>query len=169
MSRSSRLLILAGVALFAALVVGLSLYARREVPGAPTTTRAEGSGALPPSPPKPAGPAELALIAPLAKGSDLGGFEVQEIAGVDEGTMRVVCAKEKAVVRLYVALADEDGAPAPATAGKFAVFYAAHGATPEDAERLSKKLASMIGSNTGAAVPAGMTTYTPKPKPATTL
>jgi hypothetical protein len=154
----------------AVVVAGALVEIRRhEVrPGAgASATAREAESAAPPL--KPAGPAELALVAPLAKGSDLGGFEVREISAVEEGTMRVVCAKERAVVRLYVALADEEGALPPATAGKFAVFYAARGATPEDAERLSKKLAGVIGLNTGAAAPAGMTTYKPKPKPATTL
>ena len=94
---------------------------------------------------------------------------MQGIDAVEEGTLRVVCGKGKGVVRLFVALADENGAAAPATAGRFAVFYAVRGVLPEDGEKLAKKLAEVIGANTGAAAPAGMTTFKPKPKPGTVL
>ncbi len=163
------------VAVAAALAIAGSLLylARRRDPPAPIPAASASAPSTttppPPRPAKPAGPAELALVAPLAKGSDLGGFEVQEIDGVEDGTMRVVCAKDRAEVRLFVALADEEGALPPATAGKLAVFYGARGAPPEDAERLAKKLADVIVHNQGAAVPEGMTTYKPKPKPGTTL
>jgi hypothetical protein len=132
------------------------------------------SVARPIRPPATATPVELAVVAPLAPGSDLGGFVVREIRGVERGRMRVVCEKGRDTVRLDVALdgaAPDAGAGAlpPATAGKFAIFYALDGgATPEDGERLAKALAVVIGRGK-APPPPGMTPFTPGPKPPTAL
>src|SRR5689334_6139659 len=92
-----------------------------ELPPDPSAT---GSSRVTEAPPPAPSAAELALLAPLAVGSDLGdGFIVREIHGVSGGVIRLVCVKDKATVRLDIALADAEGAVPPATAGKYAVFY----------------------------------------------
>jgi hypothetical protein len=118
----------------------------------------------------PAGPAELALIAPLVPGGALLDFAVREIRAVDRGRLRVVCVKDKAVVRLDVALLDPEGVLPPASAGRYAVFYSLRGATPEDGERLAHKLARVIEPNAAKGPPPpGMTTFTPDQRPPTEL
>jgi hypothetical protein len=121
------------------------------------------------APPRPAGSAELALVAPLAPGSDLLDFRVREIRAVDRGRLRVVCVKDKAVVRLDITLADPEGLLPPASAGRYAVFYSLRGAAPEDGERLALKLARILEPHAAAAPPQGMTTFIPDEKPATEL
>jgi hypothetical protein len=104
-------------------------------------------------------------------GSKLGGFEVRSIHAVERGLMRIVCVKDKALVRLDIALADEaDGAPPPpATAGRYAIFYSLRGATPEDAERLATHLARVLKNNAAVMAPPGLTPFRPAPNPGTTL
>ena len=113
--------------------------------------------------PKPATAAEMALIAPLTKGSSLGGWDVLRVEGVDQGTLRVVCVNGRSVVRLDVALAADGGPAPPATAGKYAVFYSLKDASPEDGERLAKELARVVEKNAAAPPPPGMTPFVPKP------
>lgn len=108
-------------------------------------------------------------MAPLAKGSELGGYQVRAIHGVQDGFMRVVLVKDGATVRLDVALASDDGPTPPATAGKYAVFYSLKGAVPEDGVALAQKLAKIIEGRKDAPAPKGMTKFVPKEKPGTTL
>lgn len=118
----------------------------------------------------------MAVVAPLAKGSSLGGWEVARIEGTDDrGAMRVVCAKDRAAVRLYIALAapsagdkdvsdDKSKSPEPpATAGPYAIFYSLKDAAPEDGERLAIELAAVIEKNRAAPPPPGMTPFVPRP------
>jgi hypothetical protein len=116
---------------------------------------------------RPANAAELALVAPLAPGSRLADYEVVRIEGVERGALRVVCAKEQAVVRLDVALAADDGPPPPATAGRYAIFWNAHDAPLDEAERLAKALAEVVKKNAGAPVPEGLGPFTPRAVPQT--
>ena len=111
---------------------------------------------------------ELALVSPLSRGSEVAGFVVREIAGMRKGRLRVVFTRKDAVVRLDIALLDPEGPVPPATAGRYAVYYSLRGATPEDGERLAKKLAAAIKKN-DAPPPAGMTTFTPDPNEGTEL
>ncbi len=107
-------------------------------------------------------------MSPLSRGSEVAGFVVREISGVRKGRMRVVLARKEAVVRLDIALVDPEGPVPPATAGRYAVYYSLRGSTPEDGERLAKKLAAAIQKN-NAPPPAGMTTFTPDPNEGTEL
>jgi hypothetical protein len=114
---------------------------------------------------RPAGPADRALVSPLSEGSALGEFQVKEIQAVnDEGVLRVVCARDHAVVRLDVALLSEDGPAPPAVAGRYAIFYSLKGATPEDGERLAGELAAIVKANAGAPAPPGMKPFAPRPR-----
>jgi hypothetical protein len=130
------------------------------------SSSAEARVAGPPrAPPKPAGPSELALVAPLAPGGELDGFEVREVRAVADGVLVVVCGKDRVVVRLWVALASDAGPEPPATAGRYAVFYSAKGADPEDAARLARALAAVVDKRADVPVPPGMTTFVPAPIP----
>jgi hypothetical protein len=161
-----RLSIGAALALAAAIVAYRGIH--REPPAPLALTGLAGAASALPRPPL-AGAAELSLVAPLVPGSKLGGFVIREIRGVERGRERVVCAHDDAVVRLDVMLADPEGTLPPATAGRYAVFYSLRGATPEDGERLARKLAAVITANAAAPEPPGMTTFTPNTKPAMTL
>jgi hypothetical protein len=157
------------LALGAVLVIGAARPWRHRAPATPAPPPSSASATASSAPPRPAGPAELALVAPLAPGSDLIGFTVREIRAVERGRLRVVCVKDKAVVRLDVALLDPDGALPPASAGRYAVFYSLRGAAPEDGDRLSRKLARILEAHAAAPPPPGMTTFTPEARPATEL
>jgi hypothetical protein len=116
-----------------------------------------------PAPPRPATAEEMAVIAPLTKGSSLAGWEVVRVEGSERGALRVVCVQKRAVVRLYIALAADDGPAPPATAGKFAIFYSLKDASAEDGERLATELAAVIEKNKDAPPPPGMTPFQPRP------
>jgi hypothetical protein len=120
----------------------------------------------------------MALVAPLAKGSSLGGWEVIRIEGTDDrGALRVVCVKERSAVRLYIALAaqnndnnnnnnnntDAKNPEPPATAGQYAIFYSLKDAAPEDGERLAIALAAIVEKNKDAPPPSSMTPFVPRP------
>lgn len=142
--------------------------------GAPSAAPAAPKIAAAPStsnhkPPPEAGAVELALISPLARGGDLGGFTIRDVRGVQDGVMRVVCAKGGATVLLDVALAAEGGPEPPALAGKYAVYYSIRGAEPEDGVKLAQALARVIETHQQAPPPAGMTRFVPKERPGSTL
>jgi hypothetical protein len=71
--------------------------------------------------------------------------------------------KERAIIRLYVALAADGGPTPPATAGQYSVFYSLKDAAPEDGERLAKELAAVVEKNSGAPPPPGITPFVPRP------
>jgi len=113
-----------------------------------------------PEPPRLAGAAELAVLAPLRPGAALADFEVVEIRAVGaDGALRVVCARGEVVVALDVALAAAGGPPPPARAGRYAIFYALRAATPAEGERLATALAAVLAANASVAAPPGMTAY----------
>jgi hypothetical protein len=165
---------LAGAALLAAGVTlaVMGTRVRRQGPrvAAPSASAAERE----PRKLREPGEAELRLLAPLVVGSNLGGFKVREIHGVDGGVLRLSCARGREVVRLDVALAGDapdggEGPLPPATAGRYAIFYGLLGAAPEDGERLALLLGRVIGKHADVPVPPGMTTFEPSPRPAMTL
>ncbi|MRG90758.1 hypothetical protein [Polyangium spumosum] len=136
--------------------------------GEKTSTDASPTAALsarPAPPPRPAGPAELALVAPLAPGSSLDGFTVREILAVRDGVLTLVCEKDRSVVRLSIALAADDGPTPPAVAGKYAIFYSARRGDPAEAERLAKALAALLEKHPDVPAPPGMTSFVPTPIP----
>lgn len=127
------------------------------------------SGSVTRPPPPPPSAEELALIAPIARGSEIDGFIVRDVRGVEDGRMRLVCVRDEAVVRLDVALLDPDGPLPPASAGRYAVYYSLKGATPEDGDKLAKRLAAALGAHVDSPPPAGMTRFIPRDKPGTRL
>ena len=111
---------------------------------------------------RPAGAAELALLAPLGPGSALADFEVVEIQAVSAaGTLGVVCERGDTRVRLEVALPAKAGPTPPAMAGQYAIFYATGAATSKDGERLALALSAILERNAAAPVPPGMRPFTP--------
>lgn len=157
------------------LAAALSLFACRDDrrPAGVTSASAapSGSATVTRPPPPPPSAEELALLAPLAKGSDIEGYEVRDIRGVEDGVLRLVCVKDRdrATIRLDVALLDEEGPTPPATAGKYAIYYSLRGAVPEDAEKLARRLAKVLQDHASMPPPKGMTKFVPREKPGTTL
>ncbi len=116
-------------------------------------------------PPPPAGPAELALIAPLTVGGALGDFTVREVQAVQKGVLNIVCVKDRSTVRLWIALGSENGPQPPAEADKYAIYYSVRNADSSDAERLAKALAEIVGKHSDVPVPQGMTEFVPTSVP----
>jgi hypothetical protein len=119
----------------------------------------------PPPPARPAGPAELALVAPLVPGARLENFEVREVRAVESGVLTLVLAKERAIVRLSVALAEDAGPAPPALAGRYAIFYSLRNAQPEDGERLARALARILDKHADVPAPPGLSPFVPSPIP----
>ncbi|AKT42587.1 hypothetical protein [Chondromyces crocatus] len=116
--------------------------------------------------PAPASAAERAILAPLSEGDSLGDYEVTEIQGVSpQGAVRVICTRDRATIRLDVALVTEEGPEPPAFTDKYAVFYSLKNAPPEDGERLAQTLVKILKKNESTPAPPGMATFTPKPLP----
>lgn len=118
------------------------------------------------APPPPAGPVELAILAPIVVGSTSKGWKVQAISAVHEGAIVVSFAEEKGkgVVDLLVVTSAEDEVAPPATAGRYAVFYSTCLALPEDGDRLARVLAKAIEKNQDAPVPPGLRPFQPQPR-----
>ena len=131
---------------------------------APVGARALTSAEV--APPPPAGPVELAILAPIVVGSTSKGWKVEAISAVHEGAIVVSFVEEKgkgAVDLLVVASAEDEVAP-PATAGRYAVFYSARLALPEDGDRLARVLARAIAKNQDAPAPPGLRPFQPRPR-----
>ena len=150
-----------------------TLAVRRLDDGAPgpspstTLIGAPSAGTPPPAPrPPPAGDVELAIFAPIVAGSTSKGWKIEAISAVHEGaiTVRFVEEKGRGVVDLFVASASDDGAMPPVTAGRYAIFYSARRALPEDGDRLAKVLARAIEKNPAAPMPPGLAPYNARPK-----
>lgn len=104
-------------------------------------------------------------MAPLVVGSELEGFSVRAIDSIEDGILVIALEKDHARVRLWIALAADGGPEPPASAGKYAIFYALRGAEPSDGERLARALAAILEKHADVPVPPGMTKFVPKPQP----
>lgn len=115
------------------------------------------------SPPRrsPGDEAVHALVAPLREGSALEGYAVERIDAVHDGVFSVLCTRGDGSVRLDVALGSPGAPPAPAAAGRYAVYYAVHDATAADGERLARALASVLVGNASIAAPQGLSPFSP--------
>lgn len=134
----------------------------------PAAFRQEPAQRPPPVLAREAGPAELALVAPLAKGGKLLEYDIKAIYGVDPGgALWVVLAKEQAQVHLTVAMASDAGALAPVVVnGQYAIFYSAPQALQADAARLMGALSETIKANAAVAMPPGLGPFKPGALPA---
>jgi hypothetical protein len=126
-----------------------------------SSKRAAAPAPAPPPPVLPAGPEELALLAPLVVGSSLADYEVAEIHAVRKGVIELVCRKDRANVRLSIALAADKGPEPPARADTYAIYYSLRNADPAEAERLAKALAEIVGKHLDVPVPKGLTEFVP--------
>ncbi|MFO0588306.1 MAG: hypothetical protein U0441_12230 [Polyangiaceae bacterium] len=106
---------------------------------------------------------ELALIAPVAAGQTLEGFDVVDVRGVTDGGLDVVLRKGSARIVLTVALLGKGGPEPPASTDRYAVFYSLRGAEPADGERAAKALANVLGTHRDSPPPPGMGPFVPRP------
>ncbi len=131
--------------------------------GEPVGSTPAGSAA---ARPREAGPAELALVAPLVKGGKLLDYTIVAIYGVESGAITVVLAKDKALVYLTVAMASDAGPLALAVVGPYAIFKSMMNVPEGDIDRLWNAFSEIIKANAGVPAPPGLSTYTPGPMPA---
>ena len=171
--RKSRTALALVIAVLVGAAVATTVAVRGIGDGAPASSAsaaligAPSAGTPPPAPrPPPAGPAELAIFAPIVVGSTSKGWKIEEISAVHEGSIQVRFVEEKGrgVVDLLVAAPSEDGAAPPVTTEHYAIFYSARRALPEEGERLAKVLARAIEKNPTAPVPPGLAPYSARPK-----
>lgn len=156
------------------LVAALAVYLNRDVHTSPASgprvPGSEGSGGGSTGKPAPilkeAGPAELALVAPLEKGGKLLDYDLRAISSVDDGVLWLILVKGDAVVYLTVAMASDAGARAPIVVGPYAIFYSGFHASEDASVRLGNALAEIVKANASAPTPPGLATYTPGQMPA---
>ena len=113
--------------------------------------------------PQPAGDAERALLAPLAVGSTVAGFEVRAIEAVRDGALTLTCAHGEATLQIQIRLRS---AEAPAVAGRYGVFFSLGGggggggagaSTEADGQRLARAVAEILTQHLDLPVPSGLT------------
>jgi hypothetical protein len=150
--------------LYIVLAVGLGGaaigYAILDGGGGPDRRAGTGRGA-PAQAPTPAGPAELALVAPLQPGGELDGWTITAIDVAQPGSISVHATREDEQVDLTVALVGPSSPTAPATAGAYGVYYASRSAeggprVSRDAPALATALAHVIEQNASVPTPPGM-------------
>lgn len=128
----------------------------RQRPGAPPA----GSGA-PPNPnsayPE-AGPAELALVAPLAVGEPLGDSVIVRISRVQNGFMHVISRKNDQDFHLAIGLAHEG--VAATRVGRYAVYVWGSVRPDPAAFPVADALANILRPNVDVPPPPGMTAGT---------
>lgn len=147
-----------------ALAMALAAGACRNDPhAAPAGPGAASAKAAQEEAPRPASPAELAIVAPATPGAALEGYTIREIHGVRHGMIEVVCDKGPAAVILSIALFAEGGAAPPASTDRYAVFYSLRGAPAEDGERLATALARLLKTNGAVPLPPDLTPFVPRP------
>ena len=151
------------LALLAVLTLAAIFGLRPALKPEPVGARAIASA---PVAPPPAGPVELAIVAPIVVGSTSKGWKVEAISAVHEGAIVVSFVEEKGqgAVDLFVTESAEDEVAPPATAGRYAVFYEARRAVPEEGERLAKVLARVLEKNQSAPAPPGLGVFEPRPQ-----
>jgi hypothetical protein len=151
--RRKRLRLVAVAAMIAAGAAAVIIWRVRTEAAQPSTAR-------------PASAAELALIAPLTVGSPLEDYQVREVHAVENGFVRVVCARDGAVVQLDIALGGGGGPNrALASAGQYSIYYSLQNAPDADGQKLAKALAAAMQPNGALPPPPGLTTFEPKPAP----
>ena len=158
------LAVLGSIVLIKALALATIFGLGRVLKLSPTGASASDSAAV--APPPPAGPVELAILAPIVVGSTSKGWKVGAISAVHEGAIVVSFVEEegKGTIDLLVVASAEDEVAPPAIAGPYAVFYSAHLALPEDGDRLARVLARAIEKNQDAPVPPGLRPFQPRPR-----
>jgi len=153
------------IALLIAVALGAFLFSSLQPETGSEQARLDGDSAVAREPkrirrqPAPAGPGELALLAPLEVGAELAGWEVRFIGAVDEGRLPVVLSKGGEPLRLEIVLASADAPEPPAATRRYHVYYRARNVSPDEGSTLARELARVIAKNGHVAPPQGMTTY----------
>jgi len=117
------------------------------------TPPGDTAGEAPPA--TPAGAAELAVVAPLTAGADLGGWTVDGIEGVHDGAIAVVLRRNEQQFRLRVALDAPGGPLAPARVGRYAIYYTG-GIDGAEAQSLATALQAVIATHPDVEPPPGL-------------
>ena len=149
----------------ACLVLGVVYAATNR--GGSASQQPPAQDAQPPAPRKhaPAGPTELALLAPLEVGAPLGSYKVTRIDAVEDGLLALFLAHGDTVVELDVALVAQDAPLPPARVDPYAIYYAAarpdvprdpKAAPNPDVVPLASALASVISRNLSVPRPPGI-------------
>jgi hypothetical protein len=140
----------------ALLVIGVGAVSLIGPPSAPTqpSVVADAPAAGPERTP-PASPSELAVVAPLAPGADLGGWTVDGIEGVHDGAIAVVLHRDEQRFSLRVALDSPGGPLAPAHVGRYAIYYSG-GIDGAEAQTLAAALQAVIATHPDVEPPPGL-------------
>lgn len=133
----------------------------------PMSTVPVPSGSVPaPQVYKQAGPAELAVVAPLKEGGKVADYTVNAVYGIEQGSIWVICTKDKSVITYEVALGGGTGLP-PFSAGPYAVYQTGRDVPQGDFERVAAAFFDIIKANQNVPVPDGLkNTVTPRQPPA---
>jgi len=139
-------------------------HAEQRAGGVPSGSLQVPSGVPPkaklPTVLRPPNAAEQAVIAPLAVGSTLDGWRVNTIQATDSGHLSILVSEidqSKGGLELQIFLASPVGPPAPATAGRYAIYYRGGRYDPAVAKVLAA-LAEVVGKN-DVPPPPSMTPY----------
>ena len=119
----------------------------------------DGNERAGPKQPPTAGPAELALLAPLEVGGSLEDCAVSRIDAVHDGRLAVVCTLGSASIELDVCMASAEAPPAPATSGPYAVYYSAEPSASANATRLALALAQLLDTHVSEPRPDGLAPF----------
>lgn len=120
----------------------------------------------PPRPLPPAGPAELALLAPMVVGEEIETWKLKELSAVDEGAIHLVFAapKGRSKIEILIALADDKGPTPPIVVGKYALFYSVKRVMQSEGDALARAVAKRLEKNKDLPPPAGLAPYHPVDK-----
>ncbi len=147
----------------ALLVIGVGAASLIGPPSAPTEPSVVADApAAGPEPAPAASPSELAVVAPLAAGADLGGWTVDGIEGVRDGAISVVLHRDEQRFSLRVALDAPDGPLAPARVGRYAIYYT-NGIDGAEAQSLATALQAVIATHPDVEPPPGLGVITVEP------
>lgn len=124
-------------------------------PGAPPAGPTTGAPARPADAYPEAGPAELALVAPLAVGDPLGDSVVVRISRVQNGFMHVISRKDGQEFHFTIGLAHEG--VAATRVGRYAVYVWGSARPDPAAFPVADALARLIRPNINVPPPPGMT------------
>ena len=145
------------VGLFVAFVLYRSLASRPPAPSPPASSAPPVGG--PTALPSPAAPDAMAVVAPLAVGQQLAGWDVRAIYGVLDGSIWVIVKKGDALVHLQIARASDAGALPPAVVGPYAIFFSSQKPIPGGSGELVNALSEIVKANQSVPVPADLSPW----------
>ncbi|MEO7330141.1 MAG: hypothetical protein ABI193_16320 [Minicystis sp.] len=119
----------------------------------------------------PAGPAELALLAPLVVGEEIETWKLTELSAVDEGSIHLIFSapKGRAKIEILVTLAEDKGPAPPIVVGRYALFYSVKRVMQSEGDTLARAVAKRLEKNKDLPPPPGLAPYHPVDKKADPL